>query len=132
MKIVGTAIISDKNGRILIGKRPEGKDLAGLWEFPGGKQEQGETVEQCIVREIREELAVCCFVGDFFMQVEKSYPHGTFRLMVYRAKLAEGEIPVPQVHQELKWVTPEELDNYEFPPADVDIVARLQREKYSC
>ena len=57
MKIVGTAIIADKEGRILIGQRPEGKDLAGLWEFPGGKQEAGETVEQCIVREFAKSSA---------------------------------------------------------------------------
>ena len=68
MKIVGTAIITDAEGRVLIGQRPEGKALPGLWEFPGGKQEDGETVEQCIVREIKEELDVDCLVGDFLME----------------------------------------------------------------
>lgn len=126
MKIVGTAIITDEQGRILIGQRPEGKALAGLWEFPGGKQEEGETVEQCIIREIREELDVCCVVGDYVMNVFKSYPHGEFKLMVYLAKITDVENMKPLVHQELRWVSASELKNYEFPPADVDIIAYLQ------
>ncbi len=126
MKIVGTAIITDDNGRILIGQRPEGKDLAGLWEFPGGKQEAGETVEQCIVREIKEELDVCCQVGDFLLTVSKKYPHGEFKLMVYEAKIADMENLKALVHQDLRWVGVDELKNYEFPPADVAIIAYLE------
>lgn len=126
MKIVGTAIITDEQGRILIGQRPEGKALAGLWEFPGGKQEEGETVEQCIVREIREELDVCCVVGDYVMSVTKAYPHGEFKLMVYLAKIKDVHNLKNLVHQELRWVSAEELKNYEFPPADVDIIAYLE------
>lgn len=126
MKIVGTAIITDEKGRILIGQRPEGKALAGLWEFPGGKQEDGETVEQCIVREIKEELDVCCVVGNYVMSVSKTYPHGEFKLMVYLAKIADAENLKALVHQDLRWVSAAELKNYEFPPADVDIIAYLQ------
>lgn len=126
MKIVGTAIIADKEGRILIGQRPEGKDLAGLWEFPGGKQEAGETVEQCIVREIREELGVCCRVGNFLMSTSKTYSHGEFKLMFYRAELDGTAEPQPLVHQELRWVRPEELVQYVFPPADVEIINFLR------
>lgn len=126
MKIVGTAIIMDEKGRILIGQRPEGKALAGLWEFPGGKQEEGETVEECIVREIREELDVCCVVGDYMMSVSKVYPHGEFKLMVYLAKIKDVENLKALVHQDLRWVSAAELKNYEFPPADVDIIAYLQ------
>lgn len=127
MKIVGTAIITDNQGKILIGQRPEGKDLAGLWEFPGGKQEQGETIEQCIVREIREELDVECNVGDFLLSVTKSYSHGEFKLMVYRAKIVDPQNLKPLVHQDLKWVTPDELSLFQFPPADVDIIDFLQK-----
>lgn len=126
MKIVGTAIITDEKGRILIGQRPEGKALAGLWEFPGGKQEEGETVEECIVREIREELDVCCVVGNYVMSVSKVYPHGEFKLMVYLAKITDVENLQARVHQDLRWVSAAELKNYEFPPADVDIIAYLQ------
>ncbi len=127
MKIVGTAIITDNQGKILIGQRPEGKDLAGLWEFPGGKQEQGETIEQCIVREIREELDVECHVGKFLLSVTKSYPHGEFKLMVYQAKIVDPQNLKPLVHQNLKWVTPNELSLFQFPPADVDIIDFLQK-----
>lgn len=127
MKIVGTAIITDNDGKILIGQRPEGKDLAGLWEFPGGKQENGETVEQCIVREIKEELDVDCSVGDYLLSVTKSYPHGEFKLMVYRAKILNPHNLKALVHQKLLWVTPQELSQYQFPPADVDIIEFLQR-----
>ena len=127
MKIVGTAIITDNQGRILIGQRPEGKDLAGLWEFPGGKQEQGETIEQCIIREIREELDVECCVGDFLLSVTKSYAHGEFKLMVYRAKIVDPQNLKPLVHQDLKWVAPNELSLFQFPPADVDIIDFLQK-----
>lgn len=127
MKIVGTAIIADKEGRILIGQRPEGKDLAGLWEFPGGKQEAGETVEQCIVREIREELGVCCRVGNFLMSTSKAYPHGEFKLMFYRAELDGTAEPQPLVHQELRWVRPEEAGAVMlFRRADVEIINFLR------
>ncbi len=127
MKIVGTAIITDNDGKVLIGQRPEGKDLAGLWEFPGGKQEIGETIEQCIVREIKEELDVDCQVGDYLLSVTKSYPHGEFKLMVYRAKILNPQSLKALVHQKLLWVTPQDLSQYQFPPADVDIIEFLQR-----
>lgn len=128
MKIVGTAIIVDEEGKILIGQRPEGKALAGLWEFPGGKQEEGETVEQCIIREIKEELDVKCCVGDFLMTVSKKYEHGDFKLMVYLTKIEDKENLKANVHQKLLWVTPKEMDNFEFPPADADIIAYLQKK----
>lgn len=128
MKIVGTAIIADEEGRILIGQRPEGKDLAGLWEFPGGKQETGETIEECIVREIKEELGVCCHVGEYLTSVSKVYPHGEFKLMFYRAELEDTENLKSLVHQELRWVHPDDFGQYEFPPADVAIIEYLQRK----
>lgn len=128
MKIVGTAIIVNENNDILIGQRPEGKALAGLWEFPGGKQEEGETVEQCIMREIKEELDVCCEVKDFLMEVAKEYEHGDFKLSVYKAKIKDIENLKPLVHQDLKWVSPKEMDNFEFPPADIEIIEFLKNK----
>lgn len=125
MKIVGTAIITDNDGRILIGQRPEGKDLAGLWEFPGGKQEIGETIQQCIVREIKEELCVNCEVKEFLLDVTKEYAHGEFKLMVYKAKITDIENLKAMVHQDLRWVMVDELKDYEFPPADVEIIEYL-------
>lgn len=128
MKIVGTAIIVDEEGKILIGQRPEGKALPGLWEFPGGKLEEGETIEQCIIREIYEELNVKCLVGDFLLTVSKEYEHGDFQLMVYLAKIVDIQNLKANVHQKLLWVTPKEMDNYEFPPADVEIISYLQKK----
>ena len=125
MKIVGTAIIFNDEGKILIGQRPEGKDLAGLWEFPGGKQEFGETVEQCIIREIKEELDVDCEVGDFLLDVVKGYKHGVFKLSVFKAKIKNEKKLKPLEHQAIKWVSIEELNDYEFPPADVEIIEFL-------
>ena len=128
MKIVGTAIIVDKDGKILIGQRPEGKALAGLWEFPGGKIEDGESIEQCIKREIFEELNVQCEVGEFLLTVSRSYEHGDFQLMVYLAKIIDVENLKANVHQNLRWVTANEMNNYEFPPADVEIIEYLQNK----
>lgn len=128
MKIVGTAIIVNDEGKILIGKRPVGKALAGLWEFPGGKQEEGETTEECIVREIREELNVCAEVGKFLLSVSQSYPHGEFKLMVYHTRVSDMANLKAMVHDELRWVGAGELKNYEFPPADVEIIQYLERE----
>ena len=129
MKIVGTAIIFDDKNRILIGQRPEGKALAGLWEFPGGKQEAGETIEQCIMREIKEELNVSCDVGDFLLSVSKEYEHGDFKLMVYVAKIKDMENLQAKVHQQLHWVYSKDMAKYEFPAADAEVIKFLQ-EKY--
>lgn len=128
MRIVGTAIITNNENKILIGQRPVGKALAGLWEFPGGKQEEGETVEQCIIREIKEELNVECIVKDFLLTVSKEYEHGAFQLMVYRASIKDIQNLTANVHQKLLWVTPEEMDNYEFPPADAEIIDFLKKK----
>lgn len=127
MKIVGTAIIANEKGEILVGKRPQGKALAGMWEFPGGKQEEGETVEQCIVREIFEELNVHCSVGDFLLTVAKSYEHGDFKLMVYKATIDDMDNLRANVHDELRWIKPQNMIADEFPPADVAIIDYLKK-----
>lgn len=126
MKIVGTAIIVNGEGKILIGQRPEGKALAGLWEFPGGKQEDGESIEACLVREIKEELEVDCEVGRFLLSVSKEYAHGEFKLMVYETKVKDLTPLKAVVHQELRWVNVNELDDYDFPEADGEIIAYLK------
>lgn len=128
MKIVGTAIIANQEHKILVGKRPVGKALAGLWEFPGGKQEDGESIEQCIIREIKEELNVCCRVGDFLLTVAKHYEYGDFKLMVYQAFVDDLSPLHANVHQELKWLSPQEMKAEDFPPADVDIIDYLQQK----
>lgn len=129
MKIVGTAIIFNENNEILIGQRPEGKDLAGLWEFPGGKKEENETIEECIVREIREELDVKVRVKEHLLDVKKEYQHGCFSLCVYEAEIEDVENMKANVHQDLKWVKIKDLRNYQYPVADIDIIEYLEEKK---
>ena len=102
-----------------------GSHLGGLWEFPGGKRQAGETAEAALVREIREELDAAVTVGELLDDVEWRYPEKTVRLRFFRCAL-EGE-PRAAEGQEIAWVAPAELGGYEFPPADEGLVARLRR-----
>ena len=123
-----TAAILEKDGKILIAKRETGDDLfAGLWEFPGGKIEEGETPEQCMARELKEELEIEVEVGELITSNKHKYPHGMFELLAYRVKHISGKI-ILNDHDEIKWVTIDEMTNFEFPPADTPIINYL---KYS-
>ena len=126
MKEVGTAIIV-RNNKIFIAQRPEGKPLAGLWEFPGGKQEQGESIEECLKRELREELDVEATVGEHIMDTTYRYPENEFRLHVYWVNIPSDATIKLNVHQNSAWVTAAEMNNYEFPPADIAIIKELQK-----
>jgi 8-oxo-dGTP diphosphatase len=119
------AAVIEREGRILIARRPAGRHLAGLWEFPGGKRRDGETREAALVREIREELDVAAAVGELIEDVEWAYPGKSVRLLFFRCVL-EGE-PRAAEGQEIAWVAPAELGCYEFPPADAALVGRLRR-----
>ena len=120
-----TAAILIHEGRILIARRPAGDRLAGLWEFPGGKLESGETPREGLRRELNEEFGVLTRIGSFFDQTDYHYDHMIVRLMVYQAELEEGELK-PTAHDAVRWVTPEQMGEYRFAPADRPIVARLQ------
>ena len=122
MKIVGTAVIFNEKNEVLIGQRPEGKDLALLWEFPGGKLEEGESIEECIKREIKEELDVEIKVEEFLLEVNK----GKFSLQVYKGKIVDLENLKANVHSNLKWVLVKDLRKYQYPSADVDIIDYLE------
>lgn len=122
MKIVGTAVIFNEKNEVLIGQRPEGKDLALLWEFPGGKLEEGESIEECIKREIKEELDVEIKVEEFLLEVNK----GKFSLQVYKGKIVDLENLKANVHSNLKWVLIKDLRKYQYPSADVDIIDYLE------
>ena len=113
--------------KFLICRRPLHKARGGLWEFVGGKVEQGETPEQALIRECREELAVEIAVQDVYCEVVHEYPDLTVRLTLYRAQLVAGE-PVLLEHSELTWITPSEIKDYDFCPADVEILAKLTAE----
>ena len=121
-----TAAIIEKDGKILIAKRKTGDKLfAGLWEFPGGKVEEGEIPEECMARELKEELEIEVEVVELITSNKHKYPHGIFELLAYRVKHISGEM-VLNDHEEIKWVTADEMSNYEFPPADLPIIKELK------
>ena len=123
MTEVVAALIWDKD-KFMICQRPAHKARGLLWEFVGGKVEQGETKEQALIRECREELAVTLSVSDVFMDVIHEYPDLTVHLTLFNAIIAEGE-PQKLEHNDIKWITPSEIPNYEFCPADEEILAKI-------
>ncbi|MCH6482970.1 Nudix family hydrolase [Pseudoxanthomonas sp. LH2527] len=127
---VMAAVITDARGRILLARRTEGRDLAGRWEFPGGKLEPGETAEDALVRELREELGIEARVGEHLISVPQQYPDKRLCLEVRHLTGWEG---TPRGHegQALAWVAPDKLTRYDMPPADRPVVAALlQPDRY--
>jgi len=125
IEVVAAIIIN--NGKVLIAQRADNQNLSGKWEFPGGKIETGETREECLVREIEEELGIKIKVDDFFGENIYKYDTGKIKLMAYKAKWIEGEIQLT-VHSQVKWVKPRELENYDFAPSDIYFVNKLKEE----
>jgi len=129
VKIVFVAAMAlvDADGRVLLAQRPPGKSMAGMWEFPGGKIEPGETPEVCIQREMKEELGVVlcdrCFAPVTF--VSHAYENFHLLMLLYIARRWEG-IPTPLEGQQLIWRRPSEMDALPMPPADVPLVAALR------
>ena len=125
MTEVVAALIWDVD-RFLACQRPANKARGLLWEFVGGKVEPGETREQALIRECREELAVTVRVGDIFMEVTHEYPDLTVHLTLFHAAIADG---TPQMleHNDLRWVTIQEMDELAFCPADEVILDELRR-----
>jgi 8-oxo-dGTP diphosphatase len=121
---VAAALIRDARGRFLITQRRRGSHLEGLWEFPGGKLEANETPEACLRRELTEELAATFAVGPRRETVRWEYPDRTVILHFYDCRLEAGAIE-PRESQLMAWVEPERLADYEFPPADRELIARL-------
>lgn len=123
MVTVVAALIWD-NEKFMICQRPAHKARGLLWEFVGGKVEPGETGEQALIRECREELAVTVSVGDVFMNVVHEYPDITVNLILYHATIAQG-IPQKLEHNDIRWITPAEISNFDFCPADDEILKRI-------
>ena len=113
------------NDKFMICQRPASKARALLWEFAGGKVEPGETKEQALIRECREELDIVISVEDVFMDVVHEYPDITVHLTLFNATIAEGT-PQKLEHNDIKWITVDEINNYEFCPADVEILDRIK------
>lgn len=126
-KNIGVAVIWNDCGEILIDKRKQSGLLGGLWEFPGGKKEEGETLEACIQREILEELGIVIEVGEHLITIDYTYTDFRVTLNVYNCRLISGE---PQAIEcdEIRWVTLDEIDKFTFPAANVKIIEALRQK----
>ena len=127
MTEVVAALIWDGD-RFMACQRPPHKARGLLWEFVGGKVETGETKEEALIRECREELAVELAVGDIFMDVVHEYPDLTVHLTLFHASIASGT-PQKLEHHDIRWLTVDEIDDYAFCPADDEILERLKEVK---
>lgn len=123
--IIVTAAVIERDGTFLLTRRLQGTHLAGRWEFPGGKCDPGESLDECLRREILEELGVQCTIGEQILGVTHDYPERRVILHFFRCDI-EG-LPTAQIGQEMAWVARERLGEYEFPPADADLIAILSR-----
>lgn len=123
---VVAAVIADVRGRLLLSRRTENSDMPGLWEFPGGKRESGETSEQALARELYEELGISADVGEWLMEVPQLYPGKRLRLEVRRVRAWKGGLRGRE-GQALTWVEPDKLLRYSMPPADQPVVGMLRQ-----
>ena len=115
-----------RDDKFMICQRPAHKARGLLWEFVGGKVEVGESPEEALIRECREELGVSLSVGEVFMDVTHEYPDLLVHLTLFHATIAQGE-PQKLEHNDIKWITPREIPNYDFCPADVEILEKLMQ-----
>lgn len=124
--LVAAAALVDGDGRVLLAQRPEGKEMAGLWEFPGGKVEEGETPEYALMRELEEELGLttrpCCFSPVGF--ASHAYAHVHLLMPLFACRVWKGT-PRPREGQQLKWVLPIDMYEYQMPEADIPLIAAL-------
>lgn len=122
---VVAGLIQDAQGRYLVTRRRAGSHLAGLWEFPGGKRESDESLEEALRRELAEELSARFEVGERVETVRWEYSERTIVIHFYRCRLESGTIE-PREDQAMDWVAPERLSELDFPPADRDLITRLR------
>ena len=123
-QVIGVGVVINSAGDVLIDQRLEEGLLGGMWEFPGGKQEPGESIEACIERELQEELAIAVTVGEQLISVDHAYSHKKLRFVVHLCDWVSGE-PQPLASQQVRWVRPEELKDYAFPAANARIIEAL-------
>ena len=129
-KQIGVAVISNQQGKILIDRRKNEGEMARLWEFPGGKIEPGETIEECIEREIKEELNIEIIVGDRLTTITHAYKTFNVTLYVHECQHVSGK-PQPLECEEIHWVEPAQMNRYEFPQANKQIINLLQERGIS-
>ena len=125
MTDVVAALIWDED-KFMICQRPANKARGLLWEFVGGKVEPGETKPQALIRECREELGITVTVGDVFMELIHEYPDIKIKLTLFNVTIAEG-VPQKLEHNDIRWIRVDEIPEYEFCPADTEILDRLSR-----
>lgn len=123
MREVAAALIRDGN-RFMICQRPEGKKQGLLWEFPGGKAEPGESMEETVIRECREELDITIVPCGVFAEAEYAYPEGSVHLTLFNAEITAG-VPKKLEHNDIRWITAEEMAQYDFCPADKGFLGKI-------
>ncbi len=123
-----TAAILIKDGKILIAKRKADDRQANKWEFPGGTVEKSETPQTCLKREMQEEFGIEVSVGRFLGESTYHYEHSSIKLQAYRTRLVSGNL-APKDHSEFRWVSTEQLSDYDFAPADIPFVEKLQNQE---
>lgn len=123
-----TAAILDKEGKIIIAQRKSGDHLSGKWEFPGGKIEPGETPEQCLARELKEEFDIDVTIGDYLGSSVHHYDNVSIELLTYRASWVGGTITMND-HKAYRWVTVDQMTEFDFAPADIPFVKMLRRDQ---
>jgi 8-oxo-dGTP diphosphatase len=121
-------VIGDVDGRVLACRRPDGGHLAGFWEFPGGKVEDGETPAAALARELREELGIEVAVGESLTAVTWDYGRGPFRLLPFHCRILHGT-PAPLEHSEIRWCRPAEANHLAWAAADEPVLAELRRSR---
>ena len=127
MKIVTAAIIR-KNNKVLVARRAPGEKLAGLWEFPGGKLEKGETLQECLERELEEEFGLITRSGKEVTSSIYTYEHGSFKIIALESRIISGKIEL-RVHDKIQWVDIKALHDIDFLPADIAIVDYIQNKE---
>ncbi len=125
-----SAALIFRDGKLLITQRHAKSHLGGLWEFPGGKREAGETFEQCLAREIREELGVEISVGELFEEITHDYPEKSVHLKFFICRLLSGE-PQPLDCAAVKWIGKSELADFQFPAADACLLEKLKSPRFA-
>jgi 8-oxo-dGTP diphosphatase len=127
LTLVAAVALMREGGEILLARRPEGKSMAGLWEFPGGKIEPGETPETALIRELKEELLITVNPAELIPLTFASHTYETFHLLMplYACRNWQGN-PTPAENQEIAWVPIDQLGGYSMPPADIPLVVFIQ------
>ena len=124
---ITTAGVAIRSNMVLVAHRTEGGALSGKWEFPGGKLEAGETLAECLKRELQEELHLDVNVKDFFVETRYDYGEFSISLNAFWAESQTDKIDYMDSHEQIKWISPQELKDYDFAPADKEIIEGLEK-----